>query len=58
MAEVQLLRIESLGQSRTNFPVLTHPLPPAAPVDGLLGLDFFRGTELVIDFRNGQIDVR
>ncbi len=48
-------RIKSLGQERIDFPVLAHTLPPSAGVDGLLGLDFLRGYELVIDFRSGQI---
>lgn len=51
-------KIESLDQERTTFPVIAHTLPPSATVDGLLGLDFFRGQELVIDFRNGQITPR
>ena len=32
-------------------------LPAAIAIDGLLGLDFLRGTRLTIDFRNGTIDV-
>jgi len=36
-------RVEALGQGRTDFPVVAHTLPPSASVDGLLGLDFFRG---------------
>lgn len=48
-------KIFALGQQRTNFSVLSHTLPPSAGIDGLLGLDFFRGLSLSIDFRNGQI---
>ena len=48
-------KIAALGQTRTAFPVLCHTLPPSAGVDGLLGLDFFRGQELVVNFRTGQI---
>jgi predicted aspartyl protease len=48
-------RIEALGQSRTNFAVLAHTLPPSAMVDGLLGLDFLRGCQLTLDFRSGEI---
>jgi hypothetical protein len=47
-----------LGQIRILFPVVAHTLPPTTSVDGLLGLDFFRGLELTLDFRAGQIDVR
>ncbi len=35
--------------------VLCHTLPPSATVDGLLGLDFFRGHQLTVDFQTGQI---
>ncbi|HMG73376.1 MAG TPA: hypothetical protein VK582_07740 [Pyrinomonadaceae bacterium] len=48
-------KIEALGQERVNFPVVAHTLPPSASVDGLLGLDFFRGQELNVDFREGII---
>ena len=55
MPRVILDRIVALGQERKNFPVLCHTLSPSAGVDGLLGLDFFRGRSLTIDFRNGQV---
>jgi predicted aspartyl protease len=48
-------KIEALGQERLNFPVVAHTLPPTASVDGLLGLDFFRGQTLDLDFRTGII---
>ena len=38
------------GATRT-----THTLPPSASVDGLLGLDFFRGQILNLDFRTGVV---
>jgi len=40
-----------------DFPVLGHTSPPSAGVDGLIGLDFFRDRNLLIDFRAGQITV-
>jgi predicted aspartyl protease len=52
---VILDKLEALGHERTGFPVLCHTLPPSAGVDGLLGLDFFRGQSLTIDFRNGRV---
>jgi predicted aspartyl protease len=52
---VVLDRAVALGQKRTGFPVLAHTLPPSAGVDGLLGLDFFRGQSLTIDFRRGEV---
>jgi hypothetical protein len=48
-------RLAALGQERSSFPTLGHTLPPSAGVDGLLGLDFFRGQSLILDFRIGQI---
>lgn len=50
-----LSKITALGQERTGFSVLCHTLPPSAGVDGLLGLDFFRGLTLTVDFRTGRI---
>jgi predicted aspartyl protease len=45
----------ALGQERRGFPGLAHTLPPSAGVDGLLGLDLFRGQSLTIDFRSGGL---
>ena len=47
--------ILALGQQRLNFPVVCQSLPTGVNVDGLLGLDFFRGQRLTIDFREGLI---
>jgi len=52
---VPVSRLKALGQERISFPVLCHTLPPSAGVDGVLGLDFFRGLTLTVDFRLGQI---
>jgi predicted aspartyl protease len=52
---VVLHRVNSLCQERLSFPVLAHTLPQSARVDGLLGLDFFRGLNLGIDFRTGSL---
>jgi len=48
-------RLTALGHSKINLPVLAHTLPSTAKVDGLLGLDFLRGTNLTIDFKNGSL---
>ena len=50
-------KVEAIGQERLDFPVLCHTLPPSATVDGVLGLDFFRGWRLVVDFRIGLVTV-
>ena len=52
---ILLDRIMALGRESAGFPVLAHTLPPSAGIDGLLGLDFFRGWNLTIDFRTGQV---
>jgi predicted aspartyl protease len=52
---IALNKITALGQERADFTVLCHTLPPSASVDGLLGLDFFRGQILSIDFQNGEV---
>jgi hypothetical protein len=54
---IAVARIVSLGQQRSQFPVLAHTLPPSASVDGLLGLDFFRGLVVNIDFRQGSVSL-
>ena len=54
---VLLDRIMVLGEESADFPVLGHTLPPSAGIDGLLGLDFFRGRSLTIDFRTGQMEL-
>jgi predicted aspartyl protease len=54
---VTVERLEALGKSVNDFPVLSHTLPPTSQVDGLLGLDFFRGFQISIDFRNGTITI-
>ncbi|MDE2842501.1 MAG: retropepsin-like aspartic protease [Chloroflexota bacterium] len=52
---IAIRMIEALEQARRDLPVLCHNLPSGAPFDGLLGLDFFRGQRLTLDFREGLI---
>ena len=52
---VVLDKVVAVGHERTDFPVLCHTLPPGTGVDGLLGLDFFRGQSLTIDLRSGHL---
>ena len=52
---INLERIAALEQERQDFPVLCHTLPSGSPIDGLLGLDFFRGQKLTVDFRAGLV---
>jgi predicted aspartyl protease len=55
VAQVVIDKIDVLDSERVGFRVLCHTLPPTAPVDGLLGLDFLRDQALTIDFRTGFI---
>jgi hypothetical protein len=52
---VILDKIVALGHERPGFPVLGHTLSPSAGVNGFLGLDFFRGQSLTIDFGDAQV---
>jgi len=54
---IVLNKILALGQTRTEFPILAHTLPPSSGVGGVLGLDFFREQTLSIDFLNGNLNL-
>ena len=56
-AKLKVKRIEALGKRRSGLVVVGHTLPPSASVDGLLGLDFFRKTRLIIDFRKHMVRI-
>jgi hypothetical protein len=51
---VDVPHLLALGQVRANFDALAHDLPPTVTHDGLLGLDFFRGLVLKLDFARGR----
>ncbi len=53
--QIRMTAVQALGLTRENMSVLCHTLPPSATVDGVLGLDFFRGRRLVIDLSVGII---
>jgi hypothetical protein len=54
---VRVDSIESLGHRVSDLDVLCQTLPRSVGVDGLLGLDFVRGLNLNVDFRNGTISL-
>ena len=54
---IVIQRVEALGKEQRDFAVLCHTLPPSATVDGVLGLDFFRGQRLTVDLRTGFVDL-
>jgi clan AA aspartic protease (TIGR02281 family) len=60
MILIPKLCVESLsvlGLKVENLAVVCHDLPPAARVDGLLGLSYLRNFNLRIDFKNGILEL-
>lgn len=55
MSRFQVTRLMALGQEQSDAVVIAHELSAAAEIDGLLGLDFFRGRTLSIDFADGVV---
>lgn len=53
--KITIEKLTALGETKANFTVISHDLPPTASVDGVLGLDFLRGHVLNIDFKIGEI---
>ena len=55
-AQVPLFRVPSvaaLDHTRDNFLIAAQDLPVSVAADGLLGLDFYRGLILRLDFARG-----
>lgn len=50
----RLVRIEALGHTREDFVIAAQDFPFGVRADGLLGLDFFRGLVLKLDFARGR----
>ena len=52
---IKVKSIIALGITKVHFNVISHQLPVTTYVDGLIGLDFFIGKKLTIDFIKGEI---
>jgi hypothetical protein len=52
---IRVSAVAALDRVRTNYLVAAHDLPLGVEADGLLGLDFFRGFILTLDFVRGRI---
>ena len=52
---VRTVRIEAMNHERRGLPIACHRLPEGVNIDGVLGLDFFRGRKLTLDFRVGLV---
>lgn len=57
-SKIQVKKVEIVGRTLENFPILCHTLPPTSSVDGVLGLDFFRGMYLMIDLKKGTFSCK
>lgn len=55
---VSVRQLLVLGHAVEHFPVAAHDLPLGTACDGLLGLDFFRGMVLNLDFARGRITLK
>ena len=55
---VDVAALICLERVRTNLPVFAYDMPPAITYDGLLGLDFFRGMILNLDFVRDRITLK
>jgi hypothetical protein len=49
--------VSALARVRTDFLVAAHEFPLGIETDGLLGLDFFRGFILELDFIRGRVSL-
>jgi predicted aspartyl protease len=55
--QIRVTAFETLGAFRMNYPILVHAMPTPLGVGGVLGLDFFDGYVLTLDFVRGEIDL-
>ena len=55
--EFKIDNIMALGLIRRDFKVISRSLPLGLGIDGLLGLNFFRNQELIIDFKLSEIRI-
>lgn len=54
---VRAPRLRAIDHIVTDYPIAVHDLPDDMGFDGLLGLDFFHGCRLVVDFVAQTIEV-
>lgn len=55
---VTVARLVALEHTREDFEIAAHDPPAAVAADGLLGMDFFEGRVLTLDFARGHITLR
>ena len=49
--------LSCLGMTRRNLRVICHDIPPGSRAEGLLGLNFFKNTNLNIEFPKGLVSI-
>jgi len=54
---IVLPNLEIEGIRKEDFPVVAFNFPKEAGINGVLGLDFFRGTKLTLDFKEGILEI-
>ena len=54
---VEIKRIKFMEENMDNVPVVCHDLPPKSYVVGLLGSSFLKHFRVVIDYRNGLLEI-
>lgn len=47
----------AMSRELQNYEVAAHTFPPKLQIDGVLGLDFFTGTDLSIKLRTGVLEL-
>ncbi len=52
---IEIKELTAIGQTIENIEVMCHDLPPDAPVEGVLGLNFLMNFDLNISFSKGII---
>jgi len=56
--EFKIDNIYAIGLTKRNFNVIARSLPVGLGIDGLLGLNFFKNKELIIDFKLSEIRIK
>ena len=57
MPEVLIERVDALGQTVTQFPVLAHTIPLGSKVAGVLGMNFLRKFEIKLNFKHAFVEI-
>lgn len=55
--QLMIKKLTAIDLTCEDMTVSCHELPVDSSVDGLLGLDFFKGKCLTIDFRQGRLNL-